>query len=879
VVANFSPPYFEKLNSLIAINDYQIFTDDITIKQKGNELGFKINWIEEYFGYANDDIYKIEENAINRAEQIYKVAKHHKFEDIAIIDGLKTDIVSRFIFMEEIESILQENSNNILFLFSSVQYQNYAVLEMAKIHQFENKLGVLECVDSKIVKTEFEKRAASSYKHVFPSDKGILLFDIQKTIKEFVDQKTNTVLEKIDTQTKYGFFLTDNAWHLYLNPIYPILEKFQENKIPIVIFTLDEESTRHLEEKNYQVINLTTILYELLYKLAVQIPNPTKEFIEKKTRERYEKTINEIRTEIKEIQRQLESDNKMKELLTKYGKIKSTATTRSSNDKSKDVSSGNDSNATQAENTDNNSLLLEPIGLSEQDEIDVSHVSMVESAYFWVLRHYLPYSKYRAIEFGGKLAKPIFVKIEKRARELQRRKQMQIEREKKMQIQLQEEKERQRREELRRIRELKKQKEEEKREELRRIRELKKQKEEELHTELETKRKIKLESEILELDSIIREKEIRMDMSMELFAKNIEINEILLKIEKEIGVELEKTALTIIHKCLHDLFTTVQNNPSSDKIMQIFQKYFANDTNALYLTRICGAVMLVSSILKSLKFKSILLSSGGSPDLDLVCSIAKKFEIPSYIMTIHPYEEHNPIYKIILNSDKVFVAGERLKNEFLQLGLDPDRLIITGNPKFDHYNKQVTNMVKSGTGLERNLVIVANSRWNDNDEYWISELIKYCNKKNLNVLIKIHPVYKNWKQDLNETKIKKIKELCHGNKYEISIDASLSELLPRAALLITEFSWTGFEASLCDVPLIVTNFFNKKYSKYSLQYDREKIALYAENTEKLFECMEKILDSKEVQDELKEARTILNAGFNYLNDGRAAERIFRILTK
>jgi hypothetical protein len=84
---------------------------------------------------------------------------------------------------------------------------------------------------------------------------------------------------------------------------------------------------------------------------------------------------------------------------------------------------------------------------------------------------------------------------------------------------------------------------------------------------------------------------------------------------------------------------------------------------------------------------------------------------------------------------------------------------------------------------------------------------------------------------------------------------------------------------LFDVPLIVTNFFNKKYSKYSLQYDREKIALYAENTEKLFECMEKILDSKEVQDKLKEARTILNAGFNYLNDGRAAERIFQILTK
>ncbi|CAE6486925.1 CDP-glycerol glycerophosphotransferase family protein [Candidatus Nitrosotenuis uzonensis] len=877
VVLNFSPPYFEKLNSIIEIKNYQIFTDDVTIKQKGNELGFEVKWIEEYFGYANDNIYQIEENAIRRTEQIYELSKNQKFEDIPILDGLKTDIVSRFIFLEEIEIILQQNER-VLFLFSSLQYQSYAILEIGKKFQFENRVGVLECSESKIIKTEFESRAASSYRYVFPSDKEISLFGIPSTIKEFVNEKVNAILEKTENNPIYGFFLTDNSWHLYLNPIYPVLEKFREKKIPIIIFTLDEEATRHLEEKNYEVVNLTTTLHELLYKLIIQIPNPTKDSIERRIRQEYEKSINEIRNQIKTIQQQLQSSDRIKEILAKY-KVGANAKTPINDNIGENVITVKNVNKTIGlRNNSADNLILESTDLPSSDEIDLSHVSMIESIYFWVLRHYIPYSKHKIIRCGGKFAKPIFIKIEKRARELQKRKQLQIEREKKRLKQLQEEKVRNRKNELRRIIELKKQKEEEKEEELRRIIELKKQKEEELHNELELKRKIKLESEISELDYIIKEKGIHMNATMQLFAKNIEINEKYLEIEKEISREFEKISLTVVHKCLYDLFITMQNNPSNDHIVQIFQRYFANDTNVLYLARICGTIMFVSKIFEAMKLKSLLLSSGGSPDIDLICSIARKFEIPSHIMTIHPYEEHNPIYKVILNSDKIFVAGERLKKEFLQLGLDEDKIIITGNPKFDHYNNEI-NTVKTNPELEKNLVIVANSRWNDNDEYWIAELVKYCNKKNLEVLVKIHPVYKNWKQDLNEEKIRKIQELCQGFQYQISIDADLNKLLPKAALLITEFSWTGFEASLCDVPIIVTNFFNKKYSKYSLQYDKEEVALYAENTSKLFECIEKIFECEEIQNRMKVARIKLNTEFNYLNDGKAAERIFNILTK
>ena len=126
--------------------------------------------------------------------------------------------------------------------------------------------------------------------------------------------------------------------------------------------------------------------------------------------------------------------------------------------------------------------------------------------------------------------------------------------------------------------------------------------------------------------------------------------------------------------------------------------------------------------------------------------------------------------------------------------------------------------------------------------------------------------------------IQKIKEKCANLKYDITIDKDFPTLLSQAAVLITEFSWTGFEGSLFDVPLIVTNLQGKSYSDYALLYHKEGIALYATTLIELFDCLSRILNDYQTQEKLKEARKKLNYDFNYLNDGRAAQRIFKLLT-
>ena len=251
-------------------------------------------------------------------------------------------------------------------------------------------------------------------------------------------------------------------------------------------------------------------------------------------------------------------------------------------------------------------------------------------------------------------------------------------------------------------------------------------------------------------------------------------------------------------------------------------------------------------------------------------------------MTIQPYEEKTPIHKIILNADKIFVAGNRLKKELQELGHNEENLIVTGNPKFDSHNK-IKNMIElnqinNTNPISKKLVVIANTRWNDWDIEIIPEIIRYCNENNLDIIVKAHPVYKKWKHDLHQEMIKKIDEKCKGLTYEISIDVKLTELLPKTSILLTEYSWAGFEASLFDIPIVVTNFAKINYSSYSLVFHKEKIALYAESLKEVFDCIDKILHDKKIQRNLEDARKKLNYDFNYLNDGNAAKRIHQIIT-
>lgn len=323
-------------------------------------------------------------------------------------------------------------------------------------------------------------------------------------------------------------------------------------------------------------------------------------------------------------------------------------------------------------------------------------------------------------------------------------------------------------------------------------------------------------------------------------------------------------------------------------ILKSYLKCLKNDAISRALTRILSLISIIDHIFKKFKFKSVVVGLDGTPDNDLVCSVARNYNITTYsIMPTMLTENHNPIFGVVFNADKLLLPGTKFKEELEELDVDGKRLVVTGSPRYDYINNKSQNDKPELKNLKltakNGLIIVAMSRWHKNDEEWLSDLIHFCDKKNFDILIKPHPMYQSIHKEISNMKIEKISEKCKGLRYYILYDIELREILPYASILITEHSTVGIEASLNNVPIIVVNIQNEDYFKqdFTMKYNEEKIALYATTVPDLFDCIIRISDMPYkivTMKTLQNEREKFNYKINYLNDGKSSDRIFHILT-
>ena len=283
----------------------------------------------------------------------------------------------------------------------------------------------------------------------------------------------------------------------------------------------------------------------------------------------------------------------------------------------------------------------------------------------------------------------------------------------------------------------------------------------------------------------------------------------------------------------------------------------------------------INKILKIKKFESIIIGADSPPINNVVCNIAKHYKISTYSIP-QVFLKFPKISIMLPNASKILVSGDRVKKEFIRLGMNENKIIVTGNPRYDYISKKSRNKKQ----IFNNNILVAMSRWHDKDPEWMSELIKFCNEKKFNVTIKIHPMYKfGTNYDFSEKMINEIKQKCGKMNYLISYKLDLTDTIPKSAILITEYSIVAVEAIFNKVPVITFNFNRDKDNEYSKVYQEEKIAMNAENIKELFDNITKLIHSKEIQNKFKKQSIKFNLDFNYLNDGKAAERIVNILNK
>ena len=158
----------------------------------------------------------------------------------------------------------------------------------------------------------------------------------------------------------------------------------------------------------------------------------------------------------------------------------------------------------------------------------------------------------------------------------------------------------------------------------------------------------------------------------------------------------------------------------------------------------------------------------------------------------------------------------------------------------------------------------------------MSKLIHFCNDNSFNLIIKIHPIYKNEKTDIHNQKIKIIKKNCPNLKYLITIDLDRITLISAADLIISDHSNFGVEAVLMNKPIISINLEHEDLQNIK-DLTNSDVGYFVENYEDLEKYTLEIFNTNSIPQKFILSRKTYSDKWNFQNDGKAAQRIADLL--
>lgn len=260
----------------------------------------------------------------------------------------------------------------------------------------------------------------------------------------------------------------------------------------------------------------------------------------------------------------------------------------------------------------------------------------------------------------------------------------------------------------------------------------------------------------------------------------------------------------------------------------------------------------------------------------------KKYQISTFAINYMTFEPE-PAFADWFHADKIFISGKFHQETLSKLGYDSKRFIMTGNPNYDYLKKidktecrrKVSNKYKFDS--QRKIIVIGMSLWRENDEKWISQLIKFANKKNFEIIVKLHPRYKVTNQKLSEQKIKIISENCKSLNYIFTHDMDISFLLAASDLVITDYSSIGSDAIILGKPMIVVNFENESMEGQHKYHDYGAAVYVHNNYNMLEETILDIFEKGKYLKDLEEGRKKFIELHNFYNDGKSTERIIKYL--
>ncbi len=220
---------------------------------------------------------------------------------------------------------------------------------------------------------------------------------------------------------------------------------------------------------------------------------------------------------------------------------------------------------------------------------------------------------------------------------------------------------------------------------------------------------------------------------------------------------------------------------------------------------------------------------------------------------------------------RIAVSGPYFKNLLVQRKIDPDKIIVTGQPRFDRLYSSSIKLVKSDKEIIKilwtTLPAVEAGYCSENDwKKYVSMIINTVDKlPSYELFIKLHPLEK---MEKYESFAKKP----HIHIYRDSLD----DLLRDCDILLTLFSTTAIEAAILKKPAIIIKFMENIVpycNPYAITGAFEPI----DTIDELVPTIQKLSHDDMAIKQMEISREKFLYEYNYIQDGNASIRLVSLI--
>lgn len=258
----------------------------------------------------------------------------------------------------------------------------------------------------------------------------------------------------------------------------------------------------------------------------------------------------------------------------------------------------------------------------------------------------------------------------------------------------------------------------------------------------------------------------------------------------------------------------------------------------------------------------------------MASALAKRYDIPTLSCSAAIETGNSRSHMRHLHADKKAVMGEIIKNLYIESGVEPERIVVTGAAHFDQLfsrNKEQDKQVLAEGGIDPNrktiLFTTENITFSETKEMLTGVISAVLEMNDVQLVIKVHP-----REDVGP--YQEMAERYHDSRIHVVKDTDLYALISSCELLVTKFSTTALEAMMVDKPVVTINLSGQSTP---VPYAEEGAALGVYRYEDMDQAILKALHDEETRDKLKVGRDKFVRRWAGEPDGKAAQRIVMLM--